>query len=72
MNFRKILAAKSRERRVYTPEQIASLKADLDAGMGANDAARKHDLPRWIVRDVIDRKSWRDVPPSTDGPLEAA
>ncbi len=61
MNFRKMLAAKSIEKRVHTPEQIAALKADLEAGMPEREAARKHGLSRWIVRDVLDGRSWRWV-----------
>ncbi len=66
MNFRHLLAAKSRERRKYTPEQIAALKADLAAGMGRKAAGRKHGVSPYIVRDVIDRLSWRDVPPKAE------
>lgn len=61
MNFRQLLAAKSRSRREHTPEQIAALKADLAAGMGRKAAAKKHGVSPYIVRDVIDRLSWRDV-----------
>lgn len=63
MNFRQILAAKSRERRRYTAEQIAALKADLAAGMTLPQAAKKHGVHRWVVRDVIERNSWREVEP---------
>ena len=61
MNYRQLFAEKSRDRRKYTEAQIRALKADLEAGMGAGEAARKHGMPRWIVRDVIDRRSWRGV-----------
>jgi transposase len=63
VNFRTSLAAQSAKRRVHTPEQIAALKADLEAGMPEREAARKHGLSRWIVRDVIDRRSWRGIEP---------
>ena len=61
MNFRQLLAAKSKERRKYTEAQIAALKADLAAGMGRKAAGKKHGVSPYIVRDVIDRLSWRDV-----------
>ncbi len=61
MNFRTAMAQQSAKRRVHTPEQIAALKADLEAGMPEREAARKHGLSRWIVRDVKDRHSWRGV-----------
>ncbi len=61
MNFRTSLAAQSAKRRVHTPEQIAALKADLEAGMPEREAARQHGLSRWIVRAVKDGHSWRGV-----------
>lgn len=72
MNFRNLMAAKSQDRRRYTREQVEGFKRDVAAGMSAAEAGRKHGLPRWVVRDVIDRKSWRDVEPDDDGPQEAA